>query len=264
MNRIEPKIFLRQDQTIDCLSKNYHDSNVLIVAPDWVKEGLNQLSQFIPQGTEFPVYENNNPSKIKSIIIKNELTLKDLIVISRNEPVNVSGRINYKNYEPIFSDANKNVIYSIKDLARQCVIVARDKTTNYGGYPKGQNPITKQNEQVYIVDLIGLQFQNKFNSGRLVLIGNNLPEGLLDDLIFEKVVGEKKKSFKEASEDKSKRYLQHNEVYFDTIAYKKFVETDVLISGLALNIIANKSLNFKFLKYGTGFFAGIYSSILEE
>lgn len=51
-----------------------------------------------------------------------------------------------------------------------------------------------------MVDLAGLQFQQAYNTGRLVLItSDNYGTGLLDDLIFEKVVGEKKTSYEEAS-----------------------------------------------------------------
>jgi len=254
-----PKIFVRHDQTRnDVSSKVYQNGSVTIVAPEWVREGLIQLSKHIPSGTRFDVYDKKG--QFKSIIIEGELSLKHLVMVARSEPFNTDGSINYANYEPTITD--KSVIHALKDLVRQCVIVAQDETTHYGGYPRGA-PI-EQRDKVYIADLIGLQFQKRHNSGRLVLIGNDLPKGLLDDFIFRNVVEEDKKSYKEADEDRSGRYVKHEDVYFDTIAYNKFVANDVLITGLPLNEIANEELNFKFLKYGTGYFAGSFSEILGK
>jgi hypothetical protein len=174
-----PKIFLRHDQTrTDVSSKLYQNGSVTIVAPEWVREGLLQLSEHISPGTQFGVYDRNG--QFKTITIKGELSFKHLVMISRNEPSNINGSIDYANHEPKITD--KSVIYAFKDLVRQCVIVARDETTHYGGYPRGA-PI-EQRDEVYIADLIGLQFRNRHNSGRLVLIGNDLPKGLLDEFIF--------------------------------------------------------------------------------
>ncbi len=50
-------------------------------------------------------------------------------------------------------------------------------------------------------------------------------------------------------------------------AYKRFVAGDVLLAGLALASSAFKNgdkLNFKFLKYGSGFFAGSVKSIIDK
>lgn len=254
-----PKIFVRYDQKInDAKNTIYQNENVLIVAPHWVKNGLRKLSQHIPPGTKFDICDKYG--KQNSITIESELSLKHLVMIARNEANNTSGLINFENYEPAIN--NKSVIYALKDLVRQCVIVAKDKTIHYGGYPRG-NPV-KQSEDVYITDLIGLQFQQKYNTGRLVLIAESLPKGLLDDFIFENVVGDVKKSYKEVEKSQSRRYVKHGNVYFDTFAYRKFVANDVLITGLALNEIANEELNFKFLKYGTGVFAGNYGQILDQ
>jgi hypothetical protein len=252
-----PKIFVRWDQTINDVSNIvYQNENVKIVAPQWVKEGLSKLSQHIPPGTQFDIYDNNG--KQESLIIEGELSLIHLTMLARNEPHNTSGLIHFKNYEPAIND--KSVIYALKDLVRQCVIVGKDETTHFGGYPR--NKPVKQSENIYLADLIGLQFQDKCNTGRLVLIADNLPKGVLDDFIFKNVVGEKKKLYEEVCEEvynkASSRFIKYEDVYFDTVAYKKFVANDVLITGLALNEIANEELNFKFLKYGTGFFAGRY------
>lgn len=56
------------------------------------------------------------------------------------------------------------------------------------------------NVPVYVVDLAGLQFQQAYNSGKLVLVISDSGSKLLDDFIFENVVGEKKTTYEEASE----------------------------------------------------------------
>lgn len=56
------------------------------------------------------------------------------------------------------------------------------------------------NVPVYVVDLAGLQFQQVYNTGRLVVItAEHSGRRPLDDLIFENVVGEKKHTYEEAS-----------------------------------------------------------------
>jgi hypothetical protein len=173
---------------------------------------------------------------------------------------------------------NREVIYSLKDLVRQCVIIGSDRTTHFGGYPNAT--LVQQNELVYICDLAALQFQKSYNSGRLVLIHRkpiklysllNPTEGLIDDLIFENIVKEKKLTFGEVSKlSSSERYVKlRKNCYFDSYAYKKFVINDILLTGIALNDCLSEDkvdVNFKFLKYGTGFFAGSLSTkqVLEQ
>lgn len=62
------------------------------------------------------------------------------------------------------------------------------------------NKHEQPNVPVYVVDLAGLQFQQAYNTGRLVLItSDNSGRRALDDFIFENVVGEKKMTYEEAS-----------------------------------------------------------------
>lgn len=143
---------------------------------------------------------------------------------------------------------------------------------------------------VYVVDLAGLQFQQAYNTGRLVLINSdNSATRTLDDLIFENVVGEKKSTYDEAAtkaEQGDKRFiavksefgtptifvqggLWRRKVFFDTFAYRQFVANDVILSGTALVDTVEKHgpgdrLNFKFLKYGSGFFAQDFQHIVNE
>jgi len=134
-------------------------------------------------------------------------------------------------------------------------------TEYYGGL---RNDRIKQEAKVYICDLAGLQFQQPYNSGRLVLIEEEPIEGLVDDLIYQNVVNEKKAKFEEVSEIYSNtgRYIKlRDDCFFDSVAYKKFVTNDVILTIGALNDYVHLNqdqLNFKFLKYGSGYFAGSF------
>lgn len=92
--------------------------------------------------------------------------MKDLQAVARNESSNTNGEINFGNFIGISNE----VVYSLKDLVRQTVIVGSDYTTNYGGYPHDIKRV-RQDAKVYICDLIGLQFQQTYNTGRLVTVG---------------------------------------------------------------------------------------------
>lgn len=95
-----------------------------------------------------------------------------------------------------------------------------------------------------------------------VVAGDHLPKGLLDEFIYEQVVKEKKPTIEEVRLDYSDRFVECDGVFFDSKAYVKFVANDVVLAGIALNQCATESLNFKFLKYGTGYFAGPFSHLL--
>ena len=249
---------MRHDQSLhDQNNVLYQDDNVLIVAPDWVQTGLQIIKSSIAKEIDLVITDR----KSNEIIHKTtgNITLKELQLMARNEESNTNGKIQFNNYVGI----NENIVLSIKDLVRQCVVVGSDRTTHYGGYPT-DTPRVPQNDRAFVCDLIALQFQNEYNSGRLVLIGDQLPKGLLDDFIYENVVGEKKLNRAQAANDRSGRFIFVNGVFFDQKAYIKFVANDILIAGLALNHCAREQLNFKFLKYGTGYFAGGFRSILES
>lgn len=97
-----------------------------------------------------------------------------------------------------------------------------------------------------------------------IVIGENTPKGVLDDFIYEHVVNERKPTIKDAKNDNSGRFVLCNGVFFDVRAYVMFVANDVFITGMALNECATEPLNFKFLKYGTGYFAGQFRDLLEK
>lgn len=91
-----------------------------------------------------------------------------------------------------------------------------------------------------------------------------MPKGLLDDFIYRMVVNEEKPTVDQAKKDTSGRFEPRGNVFFDIKAYTRFVANDVFITGMALNQCANEAINFKFLKYGTGYFAGPFRDLLER
>ena len=249
---------MRSDQRLeDRLDDRYQDDHVILAAPDWVQTGLKLIRQTLNRDIVLDITDSTGRHDTEEIC--GEITLRHLQLMARNESFNTSGKINFRNFQNISPD----MVYALKYLVRQCVIVGRDWTTHYGGYPDGNHRV-RQKERVYICDLIGLQFQNNYNSGRLVFIDNRLPKWFLDEFIYEQVVGEKKPSYVDAANDESGRFQKRNGIYFDKKAYIKFVAKDVLITGLALDHCISESVNFKFLKYGTGYFAGSYRDILES
>ncbi|ODN02207.1 hypothetical protein Ocin01_04457 [Orchesella cincta] len=282
------KIYLRRYQSL-CQRDTHSSQDTTIFAPLWVKEGLTELAEHL-KGTTFEVFDSpsysrrDNPSStqpVESFTINenfNDQSLKILQKVARNESHNTSGVINTSLYSDI---KDKRVLYSIRDLVRQCIIVGTDEITKCGGYHCAVERQTKQ--RVYVCDLAALQFQQAYNTGRLVLIQKEEPyKGILDDLIYEQVVGERKKQFDEIvsswdsnNKETRSRYIRHDGFglpgkgycFIDSKAYRKFVALDVLLSGLALGEIASKNeekLNFKFLKYGTGFFAWKFGTVLNN
>lgn len=243
----------------DINNRFYSDPKVTIFAPNWVRKGLKQLRRYVKPGTVVKVKDDILSTRY---ITLRRLGLKQLQIVARNERMNTSGIINFSHYEKLIRD--KSVIYAIKDLLRQCIIVGSDKTTHFGGYNSARK---KQVAPVVVIDLSALEFRQPHNTGRLVLVGHKVPKGLLDDLIYQNVVGEKRPTFAQARNDRTGRFVKKGAVYFDTYAYERFVEKDFSLVCLALHKqpglkVAN--VNLKFLKYGCGGFAGNFRDILEK
>ncbi len=233
-----------------------NDAGVKVFAPAWVEKALDKLSEEL-KGAKFHI----DPPSGKYLVIKDKMSLTDLVAIARNEIVNVSGTINWELYEGI----EIPTILALRDLVKHCVIVGKDIATGFGGYPQA-SPISQQNNVVYICDLPGMQFQEIYNSGRHVLLSeqNDLPVGPFDKEIFKNTVGVDKSTFAQAQQNAEGRFIngifKGKPVLFDTTAFQAFVMQDFILAATALNAQAKLAvpadeLNFKFLKYGTGFFA---------
>lgn len=108
-----------------------------------------------------------------------------------------------------------------------------------------------------------IDFKIKRHTFHNDIIGEIVPKGLLDDFIYKHVVDEEKPTIEQAKRD-SRRFVPRGDVFFDIKAYIKFVANDVFITGMALNHCAKEPINFKFLKYGTGYFAGPFRDLLER
>lgn len=282
------RIYLRQDQAIS-LRQIYSSDKVRIFAPLWIKEALKIVGGYL-KGVKFELYQSTwvegtiDPEKpLETLTITedfNHQSLSLLQKIARNESYNVTGIINTSMYADIEDD---RLLFSLRDLARQCTIVGVDQCSQFGGYgcQKGQ----QRQQRVYICDIAALQFQQNYNTGRLVLLQKSEEQkGILDDFIFENVVGEKKMSYEDViilcnqsgpgSEAVKLRYWRHqgfrnNGCFIDTTAYTKFVISDVILCGKALCTMVKQwypedQIHFKFLKYGTGFYAGKFSGPLEK
>lgn len=233
-----------------------YDDKVKVFAPVWVENALEKLFQEL-EGAQFNVEQSAD----KNLVIKHKILLTELVAIARSEMLNTTGLINFTQY----SGLNKETIIALRDLVKHCVIVGKDIATHYGGYPLNA-PIYELNKEVYICDLPGLQFQQLDNTGRHVLIleKGDFPKGALDKEIFEQTVGKVKSTFAEAKQDKTGRFLKGKFkgkfILFDTEAFQAFVMQDFILAATALNVQAKSAnpkdrLNFKFLKYGAGFFA---------
>lgn len=248
-----PTIRLRDDQDLSLADSIKDGSSISVFAPRWVEKALATLAAKM-KGASFSVLDHKNKRLVDSFRVDRIISLQQLQMMARNEPTNVTGAIDFALYRPDITDPK--VIFAIKDLVKFCTMVGKQRTTHYGGYMGSQLP---QSADLYICDLIGLQFQKSYNSGRLVLIGDNVPSGLLDDFIYENSVGQKKPTVKQCAKDTTGRFVLVNDnVYFDTVAYMKIVANDVILVGLALEQMADQDLNLKFLKYGSGFFAGSF------
>ena len=250
------RLTIRRKQSIDNAGKTkYMDPNVCVCAPDWVEEGLKQLSKYVPAGTRLQIQDGE---KIIAYTVK-EMTIQTLQMIARAQESNTTGKIDYSLYGDL--KGHENVIRSIKDLVRQTIIVGPDWATHKGGYPNKSATLERLQPPVPVVliDLIALQFQNTFNTGRLVCIAQNQFKGKLDDFIFEHVVGEPKASWKDAMggfvTKGSDRYKFQNNILLDTHAYRQFVAKDFLLVCKALHVMDYTEVNLKFLRYGLGFFA---------
>ena len=260
------RINVRRDQDASQAEKAY-TKKVRVFAKKWVRKALVKLGRRL-EGIKFEVWARENPGTTNRVVLETffggeDLTLRELQMIARNEPNNTTGIISTIYYEADLVDVE--LILSIKDLVRQTVIVGLDQTTGTGGFPRDQ-PKEPQIAPVYICDLAALQCQQRSNTGRLVLYQRSGRDiGFLDDYIFRKVVGEDRKRYKQVEQDKTGRYVcvpqpfTDEVLYFDTEAYMKFVAEDVLLCGLAVNKLAlrrDHQIHFKFLQYGTGHFAG--------
>lgn len=261
----ENKICLRALQEL----KEKKDPNVIISAPKWVKEALAELSKEIfkdKTSVEFKIYSDADGTKqVGSVVFKAPLDLKSLIMIARNESANTTGDIELSFFKGL--NVKPEIIYALKDLVRHCVVVGHEKAIGYGGYKADKVPFGDKPEDakdVLICDLSGLQFQNKVNTGRLVLIGQEpLQQGFLDQQIYRNIVQQPRATFDECKAQTYRYKLcefHGKKVYFDTAAYSLFVREDFISAALAINDAAIakgiiKPINFKFLSYGTGFFA---------
>ena len=244
---------MRHDQRCkDIGDQHYVDSAVYVVAPDWVRGLLVKLTNKLrtTETNYMRIVQFDKKEAFHKIESFNRLmvNLNILQMLARNETLNKTGEIKTNLYGKI----DQATVLSFKDLVKHSIIIGLDWTTHYGTY---RNRV-QQDEPVLLIDQIGLQFQRDVNSGRLVLIGDNLPKGLVDDNIFKNVVGEDKKTLDQVKSDTTGRYVKHKDVYFDTYAYQMFVRHDFILVCQALHKLDWTEVNLKFLRDRTEILAG--------
>jgi len=266
---------LRHDQNLLTTSSCSKFPTVKTYCPKWISPILTLLWKEL-KNEEILIHGNSRSNKlITKTNVCEKPDLLQLQQIARNESSNVSGEINFAQYGKLPIP----VILSLKDLARQCVTIGLEETTYYGGYPRLATR-TKQESKVIICDLAALQFQKHYNTGRHVIIQqqsesdkNNNNKGLLDEELFREIVGEEKKEFKDIQRESENRYnfvksTEFGNCYFDSLAYYAFVKSDVVFVLHALSSFAESSrfgnIVFRFLKYGTGFYAGDFGHFMES
>ncbi|TNJ26850.1 hypothetical protein GMRT_10571 [Giardia muris] len=258
---------LRSGQRLEEIGEEAcQDEGVCVYASSWVRALAERL---IPGPVEIVVTDGEKGRDGQRRVLTVADPLLSLCMLARNEARNVTGCIRKELYQGFGPGLAPEKLYSLKDLVKLIVIVGLTHGRAYGGFG-GASPLTTCAQRLYLVDLIGLQFQQPYNTGRLVLHGPGVPRGELDDEIFSRVVGEPRPTLDDVQRDKTGRYRRcgGGTVYFDTHAYQSFVAFDFCQACVALNAaVASRAtgdaLHFKFLRYGAGFFSGAYQAMIS-
>lgn len=252
----------------------------IILAPRWVKDMLHRVSPYL-WGQTFDIYDSTGKNKLSTFTLKpgKTITLQELQMVTRHQAKNCSGIINTDFYSDIPKDYRFQLAITLRDLVKQCVIVGTTEVRQYGGYPTS-SPITPIEPEIMIMgDLSGVQFQHPNNVARLFFIPKDpsvLPQGLrdqaglLDGEIYKSIVGEPKKTFKQATKanDPSRYSYQENgpwgEGYYDFQAQRLSNAQDFYLYLKGLDIIATEenltNVCASYVKYATGFFLGYYQT----
>jgi len=266
-----PSSILLFDDKIEEFPK-FDDAAVSIYAPKWVEGTLKKLSDRIqatyPDGISITIAATDQTPE-HQISLGYTLTLHSLQMLARNEQVNTNGEIDGASYGGLHPE----IIKDLKDLVRQVVIIGKDKATGFGGYDGDYEDFEYEGapnpKDVYVIDLSGIQFQQKYNTGRLFVhpkypTEENLIGLTFDDIaeeIFKNVTGKvwSEKTVEEM-EDHPDKYLDYGSWCLDKEAYQAFVREDFTFAAESLAATlgeANETrpVNFKFLQYGLGYFA---------
>lgn len=240
------------------------NNTVKIITPDWVKQALEKLSPKLsgysyqlPNGS---IHEVSQP-----------MTLKELYYLTRRDKSNTTGVISMTDYPGL----TRETVLTLKDLIRQCIIIGNTSAIKYGGYPnQSANPVTESQHNIILIDQAGLQFQQAYNSGRLVLVGIDEPlqHGELDDDIYQAVVGYPKPTSSDATADEarfvkmpSQKFSNGKAIYFDINAYIKFIGQDAFLAASATQYMqSDQPICLKLAQAGTGFFAGEFQDIARQ
>lgn len=266
-----------------------NDPKVKLYAPAWLKGLAAELEQYNPFKA-IKICETGG--RREASYDASKLTPVTIAMLARTQERNKRGFINFglyggRRWRGEQKQQLENFIISLRDLVIFTVMVGLTRAKKYGGFPRGgANPVRQHQSplDVLLVDLIGLQFQNPWNCGRLAIFSNNanwnfgLP--LVNERIHKNVVGEDRKGFAEVErlynqQQDGGRYVLISgnpfdgtqlqggiKAYFDQKVYQRIVAYQFILSCLALENRAaalgmgGPGILFRFLHYGAGYFAG--------
>ncbi|MBS0288780.1 MAG: hypothetical protein JSS07_01925 [Proteobacteria bacterium] len=202
-----------------------NDANVSIVAPFYVPRLLKKLSPHFINKT-FKIGNSQRTWQIKA-----QMTLLDLVALARNSVNDFS---------------NLEALAALNELAALCAIAGKDTATHYR---KGSLATrTALNQEVYILDMPTYEF---FQHAMIRENTSQFLWTLLDNEIYENVVGEKKPTFAQAKKEKTNRFIEFDKtILFDTKAYHAFIAQSFMLAIRALHTATEENpqaLNLKFL-----------------
>lgn len=112
------KVELRRDIKLSQrFLQEYQDERVTIFAFEWMRDGLEHIRNLL----DVEALTLHIDDSVQYRIDLENLSLKHLQMIARNESSNTNGRINFDNYNGL----KRELVYSLKDLNRLTVIVGR-------------------------------------------------------------------------------------------------------------------------------------------
>ncbi len=258
---------------IQKFQKENKEAKLRVYGPDWIKEELNKIwGEFA--GKHFKIIDGQGV-EIQTLIVPKEPSLEFLQLLARNEEMNTNGEIKTAYYNN-FQGISRKAVLTLKDLVRHTLLISKAKFKSEGGY-KGRIVEYKRPKEAYIIDLCGPQFQQKYNYGRNLFIPQTPYPPDKSATVYERLTGHPpllfadiKQKIDRGDPSYTQRYTfftwRGDLGYFDRYAYKQMVSQDFYLSAMAIQDLAQadqQEIDFRFLSYGTGAFAGPFATILK-
>lgn len=235
------------------LTASLSNPTVTVLMPDDLLPEIKRISALL-QGLKIYAADRSMAHPLSTI--EGLITPEQLQLLARTERSNTNGVVDYGKYYPELPTA---LVHQIKRLAKQCVVAGVSDAIAWGGFHCKR--ILTEKRPFILLDLAGLQFQQPYNTGSLVVISKN-PDSRTagGEKIFQTIMGEHKTQFKECAQN-PERYVQTApEEFFDRYAYRQMVARDFLLAEASMQIAYRKSAReeaivLRFAHYGCGYFA---------